>query len=856
MWANGAYAHCFQTWARLSEQGISQIEQLRTAFARYALQAEYAALSRWQTLTAEKLAQRRALHRSGHFWKGTLEVKVMIAWARVLPMREERRRLAAKSIIKLMHRQLALCWQALVGFLHERRELRSAAQALAFRHMNGELTGAFVEWKAVWAETIAIYGLSETVQAQLAEVCSRLLAARLYEWHVYSYRMSLLRFAMGKQGRKELAEGFYRLRRHRSYCRLITALSNSEAATLRAAVEYWAAAARLRRMLELMHGTNVARDSARRLRRWHRITAKRGACDLRRRYVVARRTFYQRQEILTHWRMQAAALQHARRLSMMVGLKQLLSNARGRMHMRRCGVRALGLFVTTLSHRVLRGWRLHAEMAKNARIEIVRARANQTALESHRRRARARALATIVYSWRVYAEGKADVRRLANAQANATRVRTGFSSWRLRAAMASKSSVVEAMALTHFGASSLRVIFEMWHMQAAMASKHSGVLSTMYERRAGSTQRRVFGGWLGLVLRSKRLIHLSAKVCGRLMQMVLRAWHFVAADGSRLEGIVRVLAAESRQATLKLSLLRWRDHGRGSAFRNSRAAESIGRRMRGAMHGAFVKWVDRCSGAAIRKSGVAESMARRMRGAASAALDTLARNARIRIVGGVIGERTSSRVVHQALHAWRRILLVARKQMKQASAHAFAGLRWSTFAKWKALLLQRRTRREVLLEKVGERTFARDKMLLGELVRMWRAVTVYTRHELASTAAAFSTLRAISVASSGTRARLNSAFAYYCKRLAGLIFFHWRALSWSRNWEKPGRLAEDGYDLSDSFFNGGGEHSAAERSIGARHSRVAASLVKGAVVHQRRSTLSFQQSAAEQKDRQAEVSSP
>ena len=34
------------------------------------------------------------------------------------------------------------------------------------------------------------------------------------------------------------------------------------------------------------------------------------------------------------------------------------------------------------------------------------------------------------------------------------------------------------------------------------------------------------------------------------------------------------------------------------------------------------------------------------------------------------------------------------------------------------------------------------------------------------------------------RGRYANAVAYHLQRLGGLVFFHWRALSWSRNWEK------------------------------------------------------------------------
>jgi len=128
--------------------------------------------------------------------------------------------------------------------------------------------------------------------------------------------------------------------------------------------------------------------------------------------------------------------------------------------------------------------------------------------------------------------------------------------------------------------------------------------------------------------------------------------------------------------------------------------------------------------------------------------------------------------------------------------------------------------------------YARSAGLLGEAVRLWRALTIHSRKQRAQASAALGALRSVAAVARMGRVRSDSAFAYYCKRLAGLVFFHWRALSWSTNWQKPGRLSAEGYDLSDGLL--------AERLPHNKHARMAAQLVRGAVVHQRRSTLTFQ----------------
>ena len=65
-----------------------------------------------------------------------------------------------------------------------------------------------------------------------------------------------------------------------------------------------------------------------------------------------------------------------------------------------------------------------------------------------------------------------------------------------------------------------------------------------------------------------------------------------------------------------------------------------------------------------------------------------------------------------------------------------------------------------------------------------------------------------------------NAVAYYLQRLKGVVFFHWRALSWSRNWEA--HLGHSG-------------------SAQQRQRSMASMLVRGPVTHQSATSRSFRQ---------------
>lgn len=810
-WTRSAEQVAFDKWSGKATLCRDEVAALRRAAAAFFSAAWFKAFQTWATFASRRVALLQGMKRSLSCYTRGLETRVVRAWKTVLDVRAKRQQTAAQFLLRLMNRHLALTLAAWQEFIAERRQLKAAAVAMSVRMANKEATAALTEWKAVWLEACHFSQLSDRVFVHLEDMMSRVLSARFAEWAKAASVGAVCKTLLGRTGRKELASGFYTLWRHRCYVHFERLKAINGQFDLYNAFRQLEKMTRIERLMEVMVGTNAARDTTRRLRRWHRQTAKLTACDLRKRYLLARRAFYQRQEILNAWRMSAAAQQHARRMSMLLGVRQLRANSREKNRMRRCAVRAMGMWTTTLANRVCRAWRLHTETAKMARLEIIRARANQTALDAHRRRARARALSAIVTSWHIYASSRAEVRVLSDAAANANRRRTGFDRWHLRAVFASRKMAADGIAMFHARGGALRESFELWKVQAKLKGAHAEILLTMFNRHAASTKLMCLLAWRGLIVRHHKLAAIHMRWSGRLLDAVVMAWRKQTQRSIALDEQVGEMAAEARKLRMRLALEQWKARELQELSRNTLALEQV---------------------------------ARKMRGGAAVAIGKLHRHATCLMAASVVAARWRAGHLAGTVTHWRQQLQLARRQMKHACAHALAGRARSTMTRWKRFHSNRANRRQQLMASAAARLQARQLGACGEVVRMWRAVSVCTRRERRDTAVALDTMRALAAASSGVRQRMSSAFAYYCKRLAGLVFFHWRALSWSRNWEKPGRFSEDGFDVAERIYHSLGRREAelADSSLQSRHARMAAHLVKGAVIHQRRSTLQFQRS--------------
>ena len=376
--------------------------------------------------------------------------------------------------------------------------------------------------------------------------------------------------------------------------------------------------------------------------------------------------------------------------------------------------------------------------------------------------------------------------------------------------MATRTFAAQGMANLHFGGTARRILFEHWRKLARLRARHGALFEQLSARFASATTWRVLSAWRGLVVRSHRLSAILLAVTGRLLELTMVAW----------KRFTRTVVEQDLAAD-EMGEIVWKQ------------------RLRLALR----QWQVREAQLAQRRELVLERVARLLRGASAVAIYQWNKYARRQMTGQVVALRMRSSKLYSALTSWRQQLLHAKRQLHTAAAHAFAGRKYSTLSRWKRFHSYRRARRERLEREASSRLTGKCQRTCGEVVRMWRALSVCSRRERRDAAVALDMLRAAAASASGRQLRLASAFGYYCKRLAGLVFFHWRALSWSRNWEKPGRFTEDGFDVAALQAAERIGNSPAESSLQSRHARMAAHLVRGAVVHQRRSALSFQQAA-------------
>ena len=126
-----------------------------------------------------------------------------------------------------------------------------------------------------------------------------------------------------------------------------------------------------------------------------------------------------------------------------------------------------------------------------ARDELLRAHANQLAMEQHRRRARARLAHAIFSAWRDHACGRGQRRRLSIASSVALRRSRGFAVWRLRYALSSHSRLLREAAYSHLLRAVRLRAWRWWAWLAARTARCAGALVVLTQRREYGTLLRV-----------------------------------------------------------------------------------------------------------------------------------------------------------------------------------------------------------------------------------------------------------------------------------------------------------------------------------------------------------------------------
>jgi len=174
-----------------------------------------------------------------------------------------------------------------------------------------------------------------------------------------------------------------------------------------------------------------------------------------------------------------------------------------------------------------------------------------------------------------------------------------------------------------------------------------------------------------------------------------------------------------------------------------------------------------------------------------------------------------------ALRAWRAAA-VDRRRLASAVSAALG-----TTEAGRVRLAFRRLSAHALKARGAHRlTFSRAQRQMLYALSQLRANQAVARKRLAKAATVWgSNTRGGSFRRWAARAarprRDEMAEAYFLHRLQGVVFFHWRLLSWSRNWEKPGRYS-------------------AEQQ---RQKALAMMIVRGPVAHQRQTARAFKEDA-------------
>ena len=321
-----------------------------------------------------------------------------------------------------------------------------------------------------------------------------------------------------------------------------------------------------------------------------------------------------------------------------------LEGRRAEVHyFRRGTIRALALWCTTLTGHVLKAWRLHTAMAIEARYELLRARANQTALDGHRRRARARALFAILTSWHSYAASKASSRLKADETFAYRGQLRALEQWRYNAALYARIAMAMGLADANFGSRARRRAWALWTSKADEINRRTRALLVLLQRRAYTTRLLVLQAWRLLVHRSRNLLLLNLRVHTRLSAVGFAEWSAAARRLAQLEEEVSARQADKREERLLDALATWREWSALSGGRQRKLMRHVS-----ASCAALASPFTCCTSTrAARSSRTWSPIVRR-------------------------------RVAQLCLHTWRSLVRQDRRKQKLADAHALIGSTSST----------------------------------------------------------------------------------------------------------------------------------------------------------------------------------
>ena len=359
-WTGMSCKSCWVLWRLLASGGTAQMGKMHQAglMLRNSSMTRY--LACWRAMAEARAEQFRKLRVAAGRMCNRLLAMCFGACMELVAAKHQREETALQCVRRMLNRVLVMAWGAWWGKVEERRQAMASCKAMAARALGREHLVAFLSWREQTEDSIR----GEQIRALLGE-------------KVQALEMGSMSGVLKRWTRQYWQE------------RVLLSMTRRDQTLVASAFEALGGAVRAAKLLRRVADMGFAGKEMQqrlRLQRWRRLAAHRAALRLRQEYLLSRTTWYARQAILDHWKAAKAARANDRR--------------------------ALARYCFSLCHHVLRAWHAHAATACTARDELLRAHANQLALEQHRRRARARRLVVVVGAWREAVRGAVYRRRL------------------------------------------------------------------------------------------------------------------------------------------------------------------------------------------------------------------------------------------------------------------------------------------------------------------------------------------------------------------------------------------------------------------------------------------------------------
>ena len=382
-WGGASRRSCWVIWRQLVREGAKGQGLLHTSLAKLRNSALTRCYTSWYGFAAERAEALAKMRRAVMRCTNRAMAMCFSACVQLVVEKRQKEQQALQCLRRVLHRQLVMAWEGWRYYLLERRHANAASKAMAGLPSPVEpLAGTAIAGSLICPPF-----------ARAARAFGRDLAAALWTWRA-QYAESLhgarIEAALGEHMyalASRCLSGMLRLWRKSHWQeRVLLRIQRRDIEMQADALRDWARQVYLLRRVGEMGFESATRQTARRLQRWQQHASHRAQLRLREQYLHSRTRWYARQTMMRHW--------------------QDAKKARHNMR------RALARYCFSLCYRVLLAWHSHVGTARAARDELLRAHANQLALEQHRRRARARLQNVVFGAWRELACGRARRRRL------------------------------------------------------------------------------------------------------------------------------------------------------------------------------------------------------------------------------------------------------------------------------------------------------------------------------------------------------------------------------------------------------------------------------------------------------------